>query len=680
MPYSSKIKSNPRLASGFTLVEMLMVAPVVILAIGGLIALMVTMVGSVLATRDQTMMIYQSQDTLNRIEDDIRVSAEFLTTTGTLISPQGSNDGTTAFSNTTNTLILSTLATTKNPADSTRELVYYKNQPNICDSQKVFNQVLFNKVVYFIKNGSLWRRTILPNNNTNATPDSETVCAAPWQQNSCSPGYTNARCKTNDIELMKNVSSMAVEYYSSPASTANIGAANADQALSVKVTINGSKSSAGRPLTTSQAANATRLNISVTPPTILPLQFTQQPFNNAVIPTDTNVQFTVTPNYSGTSIQWQRSTDSGVTWTNVSGATSNTLTLATVSLGMNNYRYRAVGTLGSDIINSNPATLTVTLWGDIDFSSGFSNYLGTYAPIGYTRTTAGVVMLKGLIKKSSAIVSGEVIGTLPVGSRPSENLIFQTSTNSNVASRVDVYPNGDIKVNVGDDGWLSLEGINFIPAGTSYTRNPLTTVNGWVNYGGSFADATYVTDSLGRIHVQGLVRYGTIANDTQIVSNLPAGARTDKYMHLPARSTTVGEIGISQTSGIVAKNTGTNGYMSLNSFYYPASLSASWTNLALQNSWVSFDGGASFTHPQYTKGSDNIVRLRGLIKNGATASGTVVTNLPAGFRPKDRTLLGSVCNPNVYCRIDVLPNGNVELYLADAGWTSLDSITFLAEQ
>jgi Tfp pilus assembly protein PilV len=683
MHHLSKTKSSTRAISGFTLVEMLVIAPIVILAIGGFIALMVTMVGSVLTTRDQNAMIYQSQDSLSRIEDDIRLAARFLTTTSTLTSPQGSNNnftGTSAFTNASNTLILSTLATTKNPADATRELVYYKNQPNACDAQKVFNQVYFNTIIYFIKDGSLWRRTVMPNYNTSSTVDAETVCTAPWQQNSCSPGYTSTRCQTNDIELMKNVSSLAVEYYSSASSNTNLGSGNAGAATSIKVTVNGSKNTAGRTVATSQSTRATRLNISIQPPTFLPLGFIQHPSDTSVIHTDTNIQFAASPNYSGATIQWQRSIDSGATWTDISGATSSTYTLATVSLSMTNYRYRAVATYNSETATSNPATLTVTLWGDIEFNSGFSNYLGTYAPIGYTKTTRGVVMLKGLIKKSSAIVSGEVIGTLPVGSRPSGILLFQTSTNSNVASRIDIYPNGDIKVNIGDAGWVSLEGITFIPAGTSYTRNTLTTANGWVNYGGSFSPATYVTDSLGRTHVEGLVRNGTIANGTQMVSNLPASARTDKYMHLPARSTTSGEIGIDQTDGIVAKNAGTNGYMAINSFFYPASMSGSWTNLTLQSGWVSYDGGSFFSPPQYTKGADNIVRLRGLIKGGSTANGTLVANLPAGFRPKDRTLLGSVCNPNVYCRIDVLSNGNVELSLADSAWTSLDSVTFLAEQ
>lgn len=261
MHHSSKTNTPHNQAAGFTLIEMLIIAPVVVLAIGGFIALMVTMVGSVLVTRDQTTMIYESQDALSRIEDDIRLSTKFLTTTGTLISPQGNGDSTTAFTNTTNTLILTALATTKNPADSTRELVYYEGQPNDCGVQKVFNTVYTGTIIYYIKSGSLWRRTVLPNYNTNTTTDAETVCATPWQQNSCSPGYASTtRCQTNDIELAKNMSSLTVEYYSTPSSTTNIGAANAETATSIKVTAVGSKSTAGRTIATTQSTRATRLN------------------------------------------------------------------------------------------------------------------------------------------------------------------------------------------------------------------------------------------------------------------------------------------------------------------------------------------------------------------------------------------------------------------------------------
>lgn len=680
MQYSLLHKPHRPTSTGFTLVEMLVIAPIVILAIGGFISLMVNMVGDVIAARDETVMMYETQDSLSRVEDDVSLSTAFLSTSDTLITPQGSDanfTGTAAFTNTSNTLILNTMVTDRNPLDPLRELIYYKEKPNPCDTTKIFNEVLYSKIIYFIKSGSLWRRTTVSPYNTNTPTDTQTVCTTPWQQNSCSPGYVATRCKTNDVEVMKNVNSLNVAYYSSSNGSTDIGAANASAAKAIKVTVTGQRQSAGRTITTTQSVRANRLNAAVLPPPADPLSFNQNPISQSVIYTDTNVQFSATPLFSDSvSLQWQRSINGGSTWADISGETSTTLTLPTVSLGMTGYQYRAVATSPNETATSAAATLTVTVWGNIDFLNGYSNFLGTYSTAGYTRTTAGVVMLKGMIKKSSAVAAGDVIGNVPVGSRPSGILIFQTSTNANIASRVDVYPNGDVIIQGGDAGWISLEGINYIPAGTSYTRNALTMVNSWANYGGSFSPATYVMDSVGRVNVEGLVRNGTMTNGTQVVNNLPASARPGEYLHLPSRNPSPGLMGIDPTTGIVAKGTGTNGYMGLSSLYYPASF-AGWTNLTLQNGWIAY--GSGFATPQYTKGADNIVRLKGLIKSGTTTDGVVVTNLPAGFRPKDRTLLGSICNPNAYCRIDVLPNGNIELYLSNNGWTSLDSITFLAE-
>src|ERR671933_425112 len=201
---------------GFTLVEMLIIAPVVILVISGFIALIITMVGDVLAMRDRNNMTFEIRDTLDRIEQDSRLSTQFLVTSGTLPSPQGSDSGfagTAAFTS-TDSLIMGTLTTNKNPMDSTRQLVFYAKQPNDCGSLETYNRPFIGKTIYFLKNGSLWRRTFLFNYNTNATPNDETLCAAPWQQNSCNPGYLPAtRCQTNDIEVMKNVSSFGVKYY-----------------------------------------------------------------------------------------------------------------------------------------------------------------------------------------------------------------------------------------------------------------------------------------------------------------------------------------------------------------------------------------------------------------------------------------------------------------------------------
>lgn len=267
MHYSSPT-NNSQSSSGFTLVEILVIAPIVLLAIGGFISLMVAMVGDVMVTRENNTMLYEAQDTLKRIESDVRLSTAFLTTTGALLAPQGSNTnftGTAAFANSGDTLILNTLVTDQSPLNSSRELIYYKDQPNACGATKIFNNVLYSKVIYFINAGSLWRRTAISPFNTNATTDSETVCATPWQQDSCSPGYTAARCKTNDIEVMKNVTELNVEYYNSPNSTSDGGAGSANGATTIKVTVKGEKQVAAKTITVLQSLRATRLNTTALP-------------------------------------------------------------------------------------------------------------------------------------------------------------------------------------------------------------------------------------------------------------------------------------------------------------------------------------------------------------------------------------------------------------------------------
>ena len=77
---------------------------------------------------------------------------------------------------------------------------------------------------------------------------------------------------------------------------------------------------------------------------------------------DSAVTFNVVVSGSGTlTYQWQRSTDGGTTWSDITGQTGSSLSLSGVTYSMNNYQYRVVVTssvCGS--VNSNSATLTVS--------------------------------------------------------------------------------------------------------------------------------------------------------------------------------------------------------------------------------------------------------------------------------------------------------------------------------
>lgn len=660
---------------GFTLVEILIIAPVVIIVISGFVALMITIVGDVLTSRDQSNMSYEIQDGLDRIEQDIRLTTQFLVTTGTQVAPQGSDSsftGTAAFTS-TSSLIMGGLTTDKNPADTTRKLIFYAKQPNDCGGgQEVYNRVFQSKIIYFIKNGALWRRTVLPDYNTSATVNDNTVCTAPWQQNSCSPGYSLAtRCQTNDVEITKNVKTFTVKYLSSAGSTVDLGAAQALNANAIEVTINGEKTTAGRTVATSGTIRGTKLNnldVNIpapgTPLVSSQLNGTSAIFSWASVPVATSYELSYNIN--------------GGAWTNVS-VNAQTLNYS-VNAGQGNtvtMRVAARNATGTSAYTTSAAA--IPLWYVPPPQSNWGNYGGEFSTMGYTKTAADVVVLKGTIKDGSTAIDAPIM-RLPIGYRPAHRLIFQIDSGGG-AGRVDVLPDGDVLFNRGSANYLILDGIRFVASTASYAWTDIspTFVNGWSNYsaahGGDWAPLRSTLDSAGRAHFQGLVRGGVNSNPT-IVATLPSGQRaSSEYVHLPAAST-----GFSYTAfgtNIHAKGAGdATNYYSLQGMFYPTT--SSWTTLLpLQSGWVPYDSG--HTQPNYRKGSDGIVNVKGLIRSGTTGVNDVIATLPPGYRPKERICIAGVA-AGQHSRIDIRANGQIVVLNASSSWTSLDNISFIAEQ
>jgi extracellular elastinolytic metalloproteinase len=92
-----------------------------------------------------------------------------------------------------------------------------------------------------------------------------------------------------------------------------------------------------------------------------------QPANSSVCE-GANATFTVTATGGNLKYKWQVSTNNGNTWNDVvPAATTNTLTLTSVTAGMNNNQYRVVLTAGCAVttINSNAAILSVNNSGPV---------------------------------------------------------------------------------------------------------------------------------------------------------------------------------------------------------------------------------------------------------------------------------------------------------------------------
>ncbi|MBW4568049.1 MAG: hypothetical protein KME31_08500 [Tolypothrix carrinoi HA7290-LM1] len=98
-----------------------------------------------------------------------------------------------------------------------------------------------------------------------------------------------------------------------------------------------------------------------------------------------------------------------------------------------------------------------TAWQNLSLNTGWSNYGTGYTTPQCRKTIGDLVEVKGLIKKSTALVANEIITTLPVGYRPSEIMLLATWAGGGT-SRIQVEPSGVIKLASGNSSGV---GLNF---------------------------------------------------------------------------------------------------------------------------------------------------------------------------------------------------------------------------
>lgn len=115
----------------------------------------------------------------------------------------------------------------------------------------------------------------------------------------------------------------------------------------------------------------------------------------------------------------------------------------------------------TEYLSSKPTIYPLTL------SANWSNWGTPFETASYWREANGCVHLTGLVKKSTAITASEIISTLPVGYRPSNQQLFPILAGASAINRLDVTSTGTIYINTaiaGTGNWVSLSGISFMSA------------------------------------------------------------------------------------------------------------------------------------------------------------------------------------------------------------------------
>ena len=96
-------------------------------------------------------------------------------------------------------------------------------------------------------------------------------------------------------------------------------------------------------------------------------------------------------------------------------------------------------------------------WQDLALASGWTLYATGYNTPQCRKVTTGLIEVKGVIKKSSTLVTNEIICTLPVGYRKDEIMLLATWA-SGGTSRITVETGGVIRLNSGNAAGV---GLNF---------------------------------------------------------------------------------------------------------------------------------------------------------------------------------------------------------------------------
>jgi type II secretory pathway pseudopilin PulG len=697
---------------GFTLVEVLIISPIIILFIGAFLALLVGLTGESLVVREKNTAAYDTQSALDDIEASIGQAITFLPTTDTVPIPQGKDNSTSAgtpFTNETtnepNTLIIRSAATTSRPSDPARELIYMG--AGACDSK---NPLYTYFTIYFTAldldtagdttDKALYKRTILPQNP---------ACRTAWQRGSCDVSRMTSHpsvCKARDEKLVSGISTFDIQYYIGNSTTA-VADSQAASATDVSVNLGVSKQVAGSPVQYTGTVRANSLNIqtsesstgAITPPSNPPIAWSR----NDTGPNPYRTTFTWSKVGNATKYIARYAINGGAPQEQdvlQSDNPSFNIDLAARKQTIDYFEVKVVTSGSGTISYGTPLSLPprIPQWNECNFQNGWHNYKdwyggNTFTTGGYTRTSSGIVGLKGLVRGGPV---GSTICTLPAGFRPKfagEKLIFQVTTaNGGNWGRVDVEADGRIVSVSGGNDWFSLDGIMFLADTTGTTLpNPTWTTptwqNGWSNYNTMYGGTVHsnlrtTTDSQGRRHIQGLGGYSGTA-PVGVSMTVPIAAASG-VLHYPAISGAGPGIVQVSSDGTIRTRSSATSWQSLQMIYRPSGATG-WQNMPFSSGWTNYLNG--FPTMQCHRGTDDVVIVQGLIRHPGGGNGTYIGDTsPCGrfssgqvAGQADRLILSPWMSNETTGRIDMVNGISLLSQGTQDPWTALDGIHFIAD-
>lgn len=216
-----KSKSSQR---GFTLIEVLVVAPLMMMTIIIMMTYLFNLFGQLTQEGASLRMTTDAQLITLALQDDIYFANAFVSTINSGLSDTHSPDGGWQYNTNPETLIISTPALTKNNRDSERQPVYINTEG--CEPENISdNGFLYNNIIVFVSGTKLYKRTI-------TAPSDMATCGSSYDKQTCPEDQSSTTCP-KDILLSDKLNSFQVSYFDS----SNAEVATPEQAQLIKVEV-----------------------------------------------------------------------------------------------------------------------------------------------------------------------------------------------------------------------------------------------------------------------------------------------------------------------------------------------------------------------------------------------------------------------------------------------------------
>lgn len=228
------LRLSTKSEQGFTIVELITVITVMGILISIVFGIMFDFYQSNVASLRIATQVDDTSYALHTIENDLTLATGHLSKVTPVTSPQGSDNATAEWSFkgtgvTDRVLIAQSYATTGAPTDDNRTLVKSTGGTGGCGSSTNTSYVK-NTTIYFVRDQTLYRRTIV---------GSDGCAPGPFQKNTCaSANISTSPCQSSDAKLLTDVTSFIPQYFAAATDSSPIDVYNepSDAVVSGQIT------------------------------------------------------------------------------------------------------------------------------------------------------------------------------------------------------------------------------------------------------------------------------------------------------------------------------------------------------------------------------------------------------------------------------------------------------------